>query len=125
LAQTSLNAEGHRVFESFTQSVTLETVFRQAGENPEQKKFRDALLRLRTYSTTEEDFNLFSARFWDVLSLEERAEFDDIIHLLPTRALVPEFNCCHLELVQSLECTAKQSTITKRHKRQNLMMQMG
>jgi ATP-dependent exoDNAse (exonuclease V) alpha subunit len=94
--RTALHAEGHCVFESFKQSITLETVYRQAGEEPEQKKFREALLRLRTYSTTEEDYNLFATRFWDVLSPEEHNELDDIIHLLPTRASVLEFNCRRL-----------------------------
>jgi hypothetical protein len=51
---------------------------------------------LRTYSTTEADFTLFATRFWDVLSPEERNEFEDVIYLLPTRAAVLEFNCRRL-----------------------------
>ena len=38
----ALNAEGRRVFESFNQSVTLQTVFHQTGQNEEQVKFREA-----------------------------------------------------------------------------------
>jgi hypothetical protein len=44
----ALHAEGRCVFESFKHSVTLQTVFRQIGENIEQVTFREALLRLRT-----------------------------------------------------------------------------
>ena len=44
--RTALHAEGRRVFESFKQSVTLNTIFRQAGQDAEQVKFREALLRL-------------------------------------------------------------------------------
>jgi ATP-dependent DNA helicase PIF1 len=107
--RTALHAEGRRVFESFNQSVTLKTVFRQTGENVEQVKFREALLRLRTYSSTPEDYALFSTQFWDILTPALRAEFDDVLHLLPTRASVLEFNC--RKLVASakpiLRCCAK------------------
>jgi hypothetical protein len=34
------------VFDSFKQSVTLNTIFRQAGQDPAQVVFREALLRL-------------------------------------------------------------------------------
>src|ERR1700677_395024 len=43
---TALHAEGHCVFGSFKQSVTLNTIFRQAGQDPAQVIFREALLRL-------------------------------------------------------------------------------
>jgi hypothetical protein len=89
---TALNAEGRRVFESFSQSVTLQTVFRQTGQDEEQVKFREALLRLRTYSTTYEDYTLLSTQFWNNLTPTLRAEFDDVLHLLPTHASVLEFN---------------------------------
>src|ERR1700683_1156432 len=58
--RTALHAEGRCVFESFKQSVTLNTIFCQAGQDAEQVKFREALLRLRTYSINSEDFELFS-----------------------------------------------------------------
>ena len=43
---TALHAEGRHVFESFKQSVTLNTIFRQVGQEPEQVVFREVLLRL-------------------------------------------------------------------------------
>src|ERR1700676_1993625 len=49
--RTALHAEGRRAFEFFKKSVTLNTIFRQAGQDPAQVVFREALLRLRTYST--------------------------------------------------------------------------
>jgi len=67
------------------------------------------LLRLRTYSTTYEDYILFSTHFWNNLTPTLRAKFDDVLHLLPTRASVLEFNCW--KLVASgkpvLHCHAK------------------
>jgi len=56
------------VSESFNQSVTLQTVFHQTGQDVEQVEFKEALLRLCTYSTTPEDHALFSTQFWDILT---------------------------------------------------------
>jgi ATP-dependent DNA helicase PIF1 len=97
------------VFESFKQSVTLNTIFQQAGQDPAQVVFREASLRLRTYSTNSADFELFSTRFWDVLPPEEKADFDDVLHLLPTRVSVLDFNCRRLVASAKpvLRCCAK------------------
>ena len=72
------------MFESFNQSVTLKTVFHQTWQNAEQVKFREALLRLCTYSITPEDYALFSTQFWEILTPALQAEFNDVLHLLPT-----------------------------------------
>jgi hypothetical protein len=103
--------EGRRVFESFNQSITLSRIFRQEGEDPEQVKFRDALLRLRTYSTTQEDYELFSTWFWDNMAVEDLTQFADVLHLLPTRAAVLECNTRRLaQLGQPVvRCKAKHS----------------
>jgi hypothetical protein len=82
----ALTEEGHHVFESFTQSITLSVVHQQAGDSPEQVAFRDALLCLHTYCTTEDDYNVFATCFWDVLPPDEHAEFNQTLHILPTRA---------------------------------------
>jgi hypothetical protein len=72
-------------------------------------EFREALLRLRTYSTTSEDFELFSGRFWDYLTLDQRTEFDDVLHHLPTQVSVLELNCWRLVASAKpvLQCRAK------------------
>ncbi|KAG6881306.1 hypothetical protein C0995_002339, partial [Termitomyces sp. Mi166 len=87
-----LALEGHRAFESFMQSITLSHIFCQEGEDPDQIRFRDALLRLRTYSTLPDDYNLLSTRFWGNITAEERTRFNDALHLLPTRVGVQECN---------------------------------
>jgi ATP-dependent DNA helicase PIF1 len=94
--RAALAAEGHNVFLSFNKSITLSTIYRQAGEDAQQVAFRDALLRLQTYSSNEEDYALFSTRFWANLTPEQRTSFDDVLHLLPTRASVLELNKCRL-----------------------------
>ncbi|KIJ35399.1 hypothetical protein M422DRAFT_262361 [Sphaerobolus stellatus SS14] len=76
----------------FKQSVTLQTVFRQAGQDPEQVAFRDALLRQRTYTITQEDFELLSKQFWTNISIEEKTLFADALHLLPAKVMISEYN---------------------------------
>lgn len=88
----ALHEEGRRAFESFTQTVTLGQVFRQQGNDPQQVKFRDALMQLRNYATTDEDFDLFASRMWDNLTPAQHSEFDDVLYLLPTKAAVHELN---------------------------------
>lgn len=67
-------------------------MFRQEGEDPEQVKFRDALMRLREYKSSQEDHALFSERFWDRLSPEEREGYKNTLHLLPTKEAVKQLN---------------------------------
>jgi ATP-dependent DNA helicase PIF1 len=94
--RAALTAEGHNAFLSFNKSITLSTIYRQAGQDEEQIAFREALLRLRTYSTNDQDYALFSTRFWNNLSTEEHISYNNILHLLPTRASVFELNKRHL-----------------------------
>ena len=107
--KTALTAEGKRVYNAFTQSITLSRVFRQEGDNPEQIRFRDALLRLRTYSTNVDDYELFKTRFWDNLSEDERQKAKLALHLLPTRASVDECNIKQLAALAKpvVKCKAK------------------
>jgi hypothetical protein len=110
--RAGLAAEGRAVFESFTQSVTLQKVFRQQGDNLEQVQFRDALMRLREYKTTEADHSLFSTRFWENLSPEERTSFSDTLHLLPTREAVDTLNTLRLSMLGKpvVRCLAKHNS---------------
>ena len=103
--------------------MTLQTVFCQTGQDEEQVKFREALLRLHTYSTTYEDYILFSTHFWNNLTPTLRAKFDYVLHLLPTRASVLEFNCWKLVAVVNLYCIVMPNIVIQRLKRSNLMMQ--
>jgi hypothetical protein len=54
--KAALTAEGQRVYNAFTQSITLSRIFRQEGNDPAQIRFRDGLLWLQTYSTNDEDY---------------------------------------------------------------------
>lgn len=91
--RAALSNAGRRSFVDISsQSVTLERIFRQEGESAEQVAFRDALLHLRMYQTTEQDFNLFSTRFMNRLPALEQASFKDALRLIPTKAAVHQHN---------------------------------
>ena len=72
-------------------------------------KLRQALLRLRTYSTIEDDYQLFQRRMWNNLTADECAGFKDALHLLPTKNSVAEYNNLHLAQTAQpvFQCTGR------------------
>ena len=106
-----LSIAGRDVYLSFNQSITLQHIFRQQGNDPISQQFRDLLLCQRTYSITQEDYHLLSTRFSNNLPVEERNTFHDAIHLFPTRADVETHNHHYLESanVPVLRCKARHS----------------
>ncbi|KZT34517.1 hypothetical protein SISSUDRAFT_1065241 [Sistotremastrum suecicum HHB10207 ss-3] len=110
-AGDGLSQEGRRAYENFTQSVELDVVFRQAGLDPIQVQFRQALMNLRTYQITEDDYKLLSTRFWDKLTPAEREDFGSALHLLPTVEMVRDYNLkCLASCGQPVvKCCAKNS----------------
>jgi ATP-dependent DNA helicase PIF1 len=96
---TPLPTMGWQAFQSFQRSVTLQQIFRQAGVDQESVLFRDALMRLRTYSTSEADYALLSTRFTSVVPLEEQAQFKNALHLFPLRDSVASHNTHTLALM--------------------------
>ena len=102
---------GRDVYLSFNQSITLQHIFRQQGDDPISQHFRNLLLRQRTYSITQEDYNLLSTCFSQNLSDEEKQTFHDVIHLFPTRANVEDHNHHYLESmnIPVLRCKARHS----------------
>jgi ATP-dependent exoDNAse (exonuclease V) alpha subunit len=106
-----LQIAGRDVYLSFNKSITLQYIFRQQGDDLVSQQFRDLLLRQRTYSITQGDYNLLSTRFFQHLPDEEKRTFHDAIHLFPTRADVENHNHRHLESenVPVLHCKARHS----------------
>lgn len=104
-----LHIAGKETYLSFNQSITLQQIFRQQGDDPVSQQFRDLLLRQRTYSITQEDYNLLSTRFSNNVSAEEKGTFRDTIHLFPTRANVEDHNHHYLEATHApvLCCKAR------------------
>jgi ATP-dependent DNA helicase PIF1 len=100
--KAALSNAGRRSFMDISsQSVTLEKIFRQQGESAVQVAFRDALLRLRLYQTTEQDFELFSTRFMSRLPVLEQTSFKFALRLIPTKVGVRQFNTQRLGALNS------------------------
>ena len=51
-SRSELSDQGRAAYQTFQQAVVLDQVMRQAGQDPEQVKFRDILLRLRDATVT-------------------------------------------------------------------------
>jgi ATP-dependent exoDNAse (exonuclease V) alpha subunit len=111
ISSKPLQIAGRDVYFSFNHSITLQHIFRQQGNDPVSQQFRDLLLRQRTYSINQEDYNLLSTRFSHNLPDREKLTFHDTIHLFPTRAAVSDHNHHHLESahVPVLRCKARHS----------------
>lgn len=105
----ALVREGQALYQSFDWSITLDVVHRQSGDDPIQVAFRETLMNLRTYSITEDDYNILKSRIWMNLSQAERNEFSLAIHLLPTRADVQAHNMDALSAMGApvLKCLAE------------------
>ena len=54
--------------------------------------------RLRTYNINQTDYELFSSRFWDQLSEDEIKRFEGVLHLMPTKGSVDQYN--HMRLAK-------------------------
>ena len=56
------NTTGRELWKYFTKVVTLDTVFRQQGTDPNQVKFKRLLTNIRNANPTVDDWNLLMSR---------------------------------------------------------------
>jgi ATP-dependent DNA helicase PIF1 len=91
-----LSNDGMLAYRSFGHCHTLSVVQRQAGDSPEQVKFRDLLRRLSNGYSTHEDWDLLSTRFLSSLSREEVEQFANSLFIAPTKETVTAYNLQHL-----------------------------
>lgn len=89
---TALINRGRASYLSLKESITLERVMRQQGEDPETIRFREVLHDLCTNEATQQDCDFLNARFLHQLSADSRMLFIDALHLCPTREMVNEIN---------------------------------
>ena len=77
-----LGVAGRDIYFSFNQSITLQHIFHQQGDDFISQHFHN-FLHQQIYSITQEDYNL-STHFSQNLPDEEKDTFHSVIHLFPT-----------------------------------------
>jgi len=84
---------GRDAYLSLTESITLNRIMRQRGEDVDTRRLHEILEHMRIQDVSDEDVELLNSRVLDDLPPEERATFDDdALYLCPTNALVDELN---------------------------------
>ena len=84
--------QGRDAYLSLTESITLNRIMRQRGEDENARRLRDLLEHIRNDEVSDEDVELFNTRILQDLPPHERAMFEDALCLCPTNALVDEIN---------------------------------
>ena len=94
-SRSELSDQGRAAYQTFQQAVVLDQVMRQAGQDPEQVKFRDILLRLRDAKVTLSDWNHLMSR--TPTRVQDLSPFSTALHLIPTVVAVVEYNVAQLQ----------------------------
>ena len=84
--------KGRALFMSLMESITLDRIMRQQGENPSAVQFRQVLSNLQSMEATEADCQFLNTRYIGNLSAPEVAGFEDAVYLCPTNQKVDEIN---------------------------------
>ena len=80
------------LWNSFTTVVTLDTIFRQNGQNHEQKRFRHLLMNVRDAIPIVDDWKLLMSRTDSSLDSSTKESFNRAIHLFATNEDVDNHN---------------------------------
>ena len=94
-SRSELSDQGRAAYQTFQQALVLDQVMRQAGQDPEQVKFRDILLRLRDAKVTLSDWNYLMSR--TPTRVQDLSPFSTALHLIPTVVAVVEYNVAQLQ----------------------------
>ena len=94
-SRSELSDQGRAAYQCFDKSFVLDQVMRQAGNDPEQVKFRNILLRLRDAKVTLEDWKHLMDQTPSIIS--DQSVFLDALHLYPTVEAVVEHNIAKLQ----------------------------
>jgi ATP-dependent DNA helicase PIF1 len=91
-AQTELKNRGRIAYLALNESITLQQVMRQQGDDPETVQFREVLNHLRSAEATEADADFLNSRYLQNLPVDSCAQFEQALHLCPTKDLVDNIN---------------------------------
>ena len=87
---------GRHIYLSMAESIKLNRIMRQRGEDPQSLQFREVLQHLCGSSIVPEDIQFLNQRYIHDLPLQEKAVFDDALHLCPTNQMVDKINTAKL-----------------------------
>ena len=93
-SHSELSDQGRATYSTFQQAIVLDQVMRQAGQYPEQVKFRD-ILQLRNAEVTVADWNHLMTR--TPTKVQDVSLFSTALHLIPTVEAVVEYNVAQLQ----------------------------
>jgi len=88
--------KGRDAYLALAESITLNRIMRQRGEDENARRLRELLEHMRVNEVSDEDVELLNTRFLDHLPPEQKATFDDAIYLCQTNELVDRINHEHL-----------------------------
>ena len=94
-SHTELSDQGRAAYQTFQQAVVLDQVMCQTGQDPEQVKFTDILLRLRDAQITVTDWKHHMTR--TPTKVQDIFSFATTLHLIPTVEAVVEYNVAQLQ----------------------------
>ena len=93
--RSDLSDQGRTAYLQFDKAFTLTRIIRQAGQDPEQARFRDILLRLRNAQVTMEDWNCLMKQ--TPTNVPDLTPFANALRLHPTVEAVVEHNVAKLQ----------------------------
>ena len=92
-SQSELSDQGMTAYQSFTSAAVLDQIIRQAGDDPEQRRFRCLLLRLSDGATTIDNWMLLMSR--TPTAVNDLQSFETALHLYPTVEAAVDHNVSH------------------------------
>ena len=93
--RTELSDQGRTAYLQFNKAFTLTHVMRQAGNDPDQIRFRDLLLHLRNAEVTSQDWEELMKQ--TPTNVQDLVPFANALHLYPTVEAVVEHNITKLK----------------------------
>jgi hypothetical protein len=87
---------GRHIYLSITENIKLNRIIRQRGEDPQSLRFREVLQHLGGNSVIPEDIRFLNLQYIHELPPQEKAVFDDALHLCPTNQMVDKINTAKL-----------------------------
>ena len=94
VSRSPLSDQGSAAYQLFDRAIVLQQVMRQSGQDPDQVRFRDILLRLRDARLTISDWEQLMKQ--TPAEVSDLAPFLDALHLHPTIEAVVEHNVTRL-----------------------------